>query len=341
VNLQYNSVKITTRRMTFTRYLYNKEHVKYSLLLSLLNRDPNQAKFWIYELYYSGFKYECFTIVWQLYYQLYAGFYVNLENLLKQQTLEWIDDNSHDWTIGTIVENMARQEPCIEFQRIFQKEHNAPDGLDAYIRKILDDDTIDPEKVFSEFVQQYNCFRLKGRKAYESFRDTISKIPMISTRQAYASRLFTGVFLLDPSNGFDKKVYIILSKDDITQYKNKPFVQNKSWKILRRERKYIIEIPPDSINVLFDAKWLLFAYSSPIWRKRIEKYGGKLVDETIIFEDEDQEEQFNLWYNMEPDEQSSKTMSFIQTYRSWTDIASKYACKPFNEWALTYKLPLL
>jgi hypothetical protein len=326
--------------MTLTRYLYNKEHVEYSFFLSLLKRDREQAKFWIYELYHSGFKQECFALVWKLYYQLYAGFFVNLEELLKRQTLEWMEDNSRDWTIGTIVENMARREPCIEFRRVFTKGRSAPPGLDAYVTKILEDDTIDPEQVFSEFTQKYNCFRTKGKNAYESFCDTIAKIPMLPKREAYAARLFTGVFLLDSGNGFDRKVYVILGKDDVAKYKNKPFVQGKSWKILRRERKYTADMPPDSAETSFDETWLSRAYGSPIWRQRIEKYGGKLVDGEIQFGSEEQEEQFDLWYNLEPDEQPAGSMSCNRTFKSWTDISSKYSCEPFNEWASTYTLSL-
>jgi len=327
--------------MTLTRYLYNKSHVEYSLFLSLLNRDREQAKFWIYELYHSGFKRECFALVWKLYYQLYAGFFVNLEELLKRQTLEWMEDNSRDWTIGTIVENMARREPCIEFRRMFTKDRSAPPGLDAYVTQILEDETMDPQEALSQFTQKYGCFRVKGKKAYESFCDTLAKIPMLCRREACAARLFTGVFLEDSGNGFDRKVYVILGKDDVAQYKNKPFVQGKSWKILRRERKYNAEIPPDGEDTLANGEtWLSRAHESPVWRQRIEKYGGVLVNGEIEFVNEDQEVQFDLWYNLEPDEQPTGIMSCKKTFKSWTDISSKYACEPFNEWASTYKLSL-
>lgn len=312
--------------------------MEYSLFLSLLNRDREQAKFWIYELYHSGFKQECFVLVWKLYYQLYAGFFVNLEQLLKQQTIEWMEDNSRDWTIGTIIENMARREPCIEFYKIFTLEYSAPSGLDAYVTKILREETSIKE-VLSEFVRKYGCFEVKGKKAYESFSDTITKIPMLPLREACAARLFTAVFLLDSGNRFDKKVYVILGKDDVAQYKNKPFVQGKSWKILRRERKYVIDIPPNSRDG-YDDSWLSNAYESPIWRQRIEKYGGKLVDGEIQFTDENQGEQFDLWYNMEPDEQPAGIMSCKRTFMTWNEVFTKYACAPFNEWASTYTSPL-
>ena len=326
--------------MILTRYLYNKEHVEYSLFLALLNRDREQAKFWIYELYHSGFKQECFALVWKLYYQLYSGFFVNLEELLKHQTLEWMEDNSRDWTIGTIVENMARREPCIELYMICEQIQTSPSGLGEYVAKILDQ-TTDPQSAFLEFTHKYGCFQNKGHKSHVSFCDTLSKITMLPLRYAYVSRLFTGVFLLDPNNGFDRKVYVILGKNDVTQYKNKPFVQGKSWKILRRECKYQVEIPPGSADTPLDGNWLFNAFGSPIWRQRIEKYGGSLIDCEIKFESEDNEEKFHLWYGMEPDEQPLSVMLRNRTFSSWNDVRSKYACEPFNEWASTYTLSLL
>ena len=325
--------------MILTRYLYNKEHVEYSLFLSLLNRDKEQAKFWIYELYHSGFKQECFELVWKLYYQLYAGFFANLEELLKRQTLEWIEDNSRDWTIGTIVENMARREPCIEFYLICTQIKLAPSGLGEHITKMLDE-TSDCRSIFLEFTQKYGCFQSKGQRAYVSFCDTLSNITLLPLRYACVARLFTGVFLLDSNNKFDRKVYVILGKNDVALYKNKPFVQGKSWKILRRECKYQVEIPPDDTDTRLDDNWLSHAFGSPVWRQRIEKYGGTIIDGKIQFGSEDNEEKFHLWYGMEPDEQPIDIMHVNKTFSSWNDIHSKYACEPFNEWASTYTLSL-
>ena len=325
--------------MILTRYLYNKEHVEYSLFLALLARDKERAKFWIYELYYSGFKQECFAIVWKLYYQLYAGFFVNLEELLKRQTLEWMEDNSRDWTIGTIVENMARREPCIEFYLICKQVRMAPSGLDEYVSKILDE-TSDSRSVFSELKQKLGCFNHKGQLAYESFCDTLEKIPMLPLQHALVARLFTGVFLLDSNNRFDRKIYVILGKNDVAQYKNKPFVEGKSWKILRRERKYQVELPPDTVYARLDDNWLSNAFNSPIWRQRIEKYGGSLTDGLIKFDSEDNYEQFHSWYGMEPDEQPLGIMLSNRSFSSWDEINAKYTCAPFNEWASTYTLSL-
>ena len=44
--------------MIYTRCLYDKKAVEFSLLIALLDRNREEALFWTYELYHSGFKEE-------------------------------------------------------------------------------------------------------------------------------------------------------------------------------------------------------------------------------------------------------------------------------------------
>ena len=57
-------------QIQFTRYLYEKDEVKLSLLLCILNKKE-EAIFWAYELYYSGFKTELVNLFWTMYYDFY------------------------------------------------------------------------------------------------------------------------------------------------------------------------------------------------------------------------------------------------------------------------------
>ena len=42
--------------VVYTRYLYNKNEVRQNLFVSLLESNMEQALFWLFELYYSGFE---------------------------------------------------------------------------------------------------------------------------------------------------------------------------------------------------------------------------------------------------------------------------------------------
>ena len=50
----------------FTRYLYLKDEVEIALLASLLNKKDD-ALFWAFELYFSGFESELIEILWKIY----------------------------------------------------------------------------------------------------------------------------------------------------------------------------------------------------------------------------------------------------------------------------------
>ena len=66
--------------MIYTRYLYDKRCVEYSLFVSLLQENKDEALFWGLELFHSGFGEELVSLIWEHYYTLYAPFYMNLES---------------------------------------------------------------------------------------------------------------------------------------------------------------------------------------------------------------------------------------------------------------------
>jgi hypothetical protein len=54
-------------QIVFTRYLYPMVDVKQSLLLSLLDKNSNEALFWAYELFHSGFEENTFDYIYSIY----------------------------------------------------------------------------------------------------------------------------------------------------------------------------------------------------------------------------------------------------------------------------------
>lgn len=52
------TISCNENNLVFTRYLYVKLEVKHSLLIAILNKNVDEALFWLYELYYSGFQEE-------------------------------------------------------------------------------------------------------------------------------------------------------------------------------------------------------------------------------------------------------------------------------------------
>ncbi|MAD48686.1 MAG: hypothetical protein CMQ53_04950 [Gammaproteobacteria bacterium] len=62
----------------------------------------------------------------------------------------------------------------------------------------------------------------------------------------------------------------------------------------------------DNYKEVYWYNWRYYAYRSPIWRNRFDKYKIKVDDKNkdIVFLDEDEEEEFCKMYDYEPDEQS-------------------------------------
>ena len=83
------SIDLPGSNLVLTRYLYIKDEVKLALLISILNKSDD-AIFWAYELYYSGFKLELYEYIWKIYYDFFATlnpcFELYLNKTLKLQT---------------------------------------------------------------------------------------------------------------------------------------------------------------------------------------------------------------------------------------------------------------
>jgi hypothetical protein len=92
--------------VVFTRYLYILDDVKTSLMLSILNRNRDEALFWGYELYYSGYITEVFDLVTNIYNEFYSALNPNLGMFLIK--LKNIQKNS-EYLIGTIICNLIHR----------------------------------------------------------------------------------------------------------------------------------------------------------------------------------------------------------------------------------------
>lgn len=80
----------------FTRYLYEKDEVKIALLIALLNKKEDEAVFWAYELYHSGFVCELVNILWKIYYDFYATLNPAFEEYLSSSFTNVLDTNSNN-----------------------------------------------------------------------------------------------------------------------------------------------------------------------------------------------------------------------------------------------------
>ena len=97
-----STILLPGSNIVFTRYLYLKDEVKLTLLVSLLKKSDD-AIFWAYELYYSGFKTELFEFIWHIYYVFYATLNPSFEAYLLNKRNEMLKDEK---LVSAIVQDL-------------------------------------------------------------------------------------------------------------------------------------------------------------------------------------------------------------------------------------------
>jgi len=99
--------------LIFTRYLYSKEDVMHSLFLSILNKNKDEALFWAYELYYSGFELEVMNFVFHVFNHIYEICCpAHFTQFINNQYHTWYENYEksavNDTILGTMVWNLLQ-----------------------------------------------------------------------------------------------------------------------------------------------------------------------------------------------------------------------------------------
>ena len=93
-----------------TRYLYSKTDVTHSFFLSLLEHKHNEALYWAYELYFSGFQNDIFEFVLRTYEEIYNNTNPDLEQFIKNEKILWDKNPNHHWRVGSIIYTLSKRE---------------------------------------------------------------------------------------------------------------------------------------------------------------------------------------------------------------------------------------
>jgi len=99
--------EVSKNPLVFTRYLYPKEQVNHSLLLALLDRNLDEALFWTYEQYHSGFEEELYAFIESIYEMFYSSSNgPALGKCISDLYSKWTMDKSQHHIFGSIVKNL-------------------------------------------------------------------------------------------------------------------------------------------------------------------------------------------------------------------------------------------
>jgi hypothetical protein len=93
--------------IALTRYLYIKEEVLASLALSIFEKQKDEALFWAYELFNSGFQECAMEFLIAVYREMFKADNPRLENFLNARYDEWTADRTLTHILGTMVINLC------------------------------------------------------------------------------------------------------------------------------------------------------------------------------------------------------------------------------------------
>jgi len=336
------TLKVPGANLVFTRYLYIKDEVKTSLLISILNKSDD-AIFWAYELYYSGFKNELIEFIWQIYYDFFATqnptFAAYLSTKLSKEGLK------EDRLISSIVQNLLIRSyntdvfllRTISEQFVSEEEIS----LDAVETLLLNEDyrglashiLLNKERKLEEEIEIYksalNYFKLTNQE--KRIKDLINEL---SNKGNPSTILLANIMSLININMNKKGInfYVRVDPEEVVQYETiEASVEIKSYRILRhgctqkienswanlfegfrnqihnfKEKEKYNEWTARAAVEKYSDNWLYHAAFSPEWFARIRLCKGYIdyVNQKVKFVSDDWEDQFNNQFNLEPDEQS-------------------------------------
>lgn len=330
----------------FTRYLYLKDEVEVVLLISLLNKREN-ALFWAYELYYSGFEEELFTYLFQIYYDFYYVLNPGFQEYFIKKYKEWqkyknSESENKDIIVSLIVQNLLSRQHNTDIYTLRTSENeNENENENKHFKEILE--TCDLTTI-TQFVLNLTTemeIMTTLEIAVDYFKPKYSQ-PIhlhkvidlfVKAKHYYIQNIQLLAWIVHQFSKIrgllmGKNIYVSVEPYDILVYEtiesNKD-TKIKSHNILPVACMYSIaeddlsafpglernKISFEELQKKYWHHWLYYASFSPIWFKRIEKYGGKIDSEkeTVLFingdgdSDEDSEEEFYQHFGYEPDEQ--------------------------------------
>jgi hypothetical protein len=321
--------------------MYDKSEVEIALIVSIINKTDD-ALFWAYELYYSGYMTHLIELLWKIYYDFYATLNASFEKYLYNKLKSGIIDAQ---ILCSIINNFMIRPYTIDVFILRQlvkqldsevEEHDRMNDLlhkeDFISLAYVILNTTPPEvDIISNVIVFFNRAGLSLNSISEinSYTKITSILPFINPLDILLSRVIHWFVLLKKLK-VGKNLFVHTDPADIVMYETiltdltmqgntskfplLPILQARN--ILSHAAIYFI----DQYNYLslFKSKrekhnivnayynhWEYYASSTPLWQYRINKCNG-IVDHnsmSITFEDEDDKELFYLHYGLDTEEQ--------------------------------------
>jgi hypothetical protein len=297
--------------LVFTRYLYIKEEVRIALLVSILNKSDD-AIFWGYELYYSGFKDEFFNLIWKIYYDFFATLNPAFEVYLLKKHKEWLRENdSQDKLVSSIIQTLLFR-PFNTDMFILRNICEKFDIDISYIKEITNIDDLKDNMIqwvsnkdlrsIAQWILNVNQNKIKLVDVYDICLDIFNNPTKCKLMNKFVSALSALTLNINPNIMLLSKIitllsdkaelkkgknfYISVDPEDIIQYKT--IVGNNdilAYQILKKacicgindfKHLSLFKLTRNKYNLqeTYWYHWEYYVSFSPIWLKRIKQFGG-------------------------------------------------------------------
>lgn len=329
--------------LIFTRYLYVKQEVELTLLVSILNKSDD-AIFWAYELYYSGFKEELFGFILKIYYDFFATLNPAFEAYLLKKYKEFCsDDCASARIVSSIIQDLLfrpfntdvffLKTICSSFENecnyhettekitdMQSCKKNLEQWIDTNDYRSLGEwilnvnkDTIDINDIYSQCLDIFELTKTKLVKEFTTVIKFTANMNAIDKNIVLLSKIMC-LFSKKHNLKKGKSIYINVEPEDIIVYET--LYNIKHYRILEHacicgindfKHLSLFKLKRNKYNLKerYWYKWLYYASFSPLWLQRIKQYGGTIdyTNKSVLFDDEDLMEEFYSLHGLEPDEQ--------------------------------------
>uniref|UniRef100_A0A6C0KS89 Uncharacterized protein n=1 Tax=viral metagenome TaxID=1070528 RepID=A0A6C0KS89_9ZZZZ len=324
--------------LVFTRYLYVKDEIRISFLISILNKRDD-AIFWAYELYFSGFKCELFELLWQIYYDFFATLNPSFETYFIKKYKDWLKEED-DKIVKMIVQDLLFR-PCnsdvfflknicqsfevemnyldekisdlISFKKNMEKwfENNDYRSISNWILN-ENSNQINNFEIYNICIEIFNNngIKLVKKRLLDEFNNA-SNINLVNGNIVLLAKIMT-LFSKKFNLKKGKNLYFTVSLEEIEQYEtinisdeliNCHILENACLvgiDDLKQLSLFKLNRFKYDLNECYNYKWLYHASFSPIWSYRIRKYKAypDYFKQKIIFKENPDDIEMQEFYKL-------------------------------------------
>lgn len=337
----------TFKPFKLTRFLYNEEEVKLSLITSILNKkNIFECYYWFSELYFS--KLDVCDIIWEIYFDYYALINPKLENYINKKINDWKEKGKFECLLYIIKNLHISKHDCRVFllrqvsisdnlcqvyiypscksnhiKKYDKKYHSLLISLKRskwidicyYLNKVFKN----KDNSHYEIYNTISCYLLKDEPSlYKIYNDLWNR--RTDKRDFHFTLKMICSLMLKINCINDKSIYVSPLREDIDEIKSLEQPVNPIYKTLPNRRWFKIDENIGSFNLtrfgFIDYKaenynWEYYASFSPLWKERIEEFRATInhVKKTIEFDDDESLEGFYEKYGYELDEQNKEVQN--------------------------------